>query len=64
LAYYPTAYYDWLDGWNRSARLDGPPLVLSKALQQWPLADLGAAAAGHERDRADYEIFVWEIGTP
>jgi Tol biopolymer transport system component len=24
----------------------------------------GAAAEGHEHDRADYEIFVWEIGTP
>ncbi len=23
----------------------------------------GAAAEGHEHDRADYEIFVWEIGT-
>jgi Tol biopolymer transport system component len=24
----------------------------------------GAAAQGHEHDRADYEIFVWELGTP
>lgn len=24
----------------------------------------GAAADGHEHDRADYEIFLWEIGTP
>jgi Tol biopolymer transport system component len=24
----------------------------------------GAAAEGHEHDRADYEIFVWTIGTP
>lgn len=24
----------------------------------------GAAAEGHEHDRADYEIFVWEPGTP
>ena len=24
----------------------------------------GAAASGHEHDRADYEIFVWEIGRP
>jgi WD40-like Beta Propeller Repeat len=24
----------------------------------------GAAAQGHEQDQADYEIFVWEIGTP
>jgi hypothetical protein len=24
----------------------------------------GAAAEGHEHDRADYEIFVWERGTP
>lgn len=24
----------------------------------------GAAAEGHEHDRADYEIFVWETGTP
>jgi Tol biopolymer transport system component len=24
----------------------------------------GAAAEGHEHDRADYEVFVWEIGTP
>jgi Tol biopolymer transport system component len=24
----------------------------------------GASAGGHEHDRADYEIFVWEIGTP
>jgi hypothetical protein len=24
----------------------------------------GAAAEGHEQDRADYEIFLWEIGTP
>jgi Tol biopolymer transport system component len=24
----------------------------------------GAAAGGHEHDRADYEIFVWEVGTP
>ncbi len=24
----------------------------------------GAAAEGHEHDRADYEIFVWEVGTP
>jgi Tol biopolymer transport system component len=24
----------------------------------------GAAAEGHEQDQADYEIFVWEIGTP
>jgi Tol biopolymer transport system component len=24
----------------------------------------GAAAQGHEHDRADYEIFVWEVGTP
>lgn len=24
----------------------------------------GAAAEGHEHDRADFEIFVWEVGTP
>ena len=24
----------------------------------------GASAAGHEHDRADYELFVWEPGTP
>jgi hypothetical protein len=24
----------------------------------------GAAASGHEHDRADYEIFVWQIGQP
>jgi dipeptidyl aminopeptidase/acylaminoacyl peptidase len=24
----------------------------------------GASAEGHEHDRADYEIFVWEVGTP
>jgi Tol biopolymer transport system component len=24
----------------------------------------GAAAEGHEHDRADYEIFVWEVGVP
>ena len=24
----------------------------------------GAAADGHEHDRADYEIFAWRIGTP
>jgi hypothetical protein len=24
----------------------------------------GAAAAGHEHDRADYEIFVWRTGSP
>ncbi len=24
----------------------------------------GAAAEGHEHDRADYEIFLWEVGTP
>lgn len=24
----------------------------------------GAAAEGHEHDRADYEIFAWKIGTP
>lgn len=24
----------------------------------------GAAASGHEHDRADYEIFVWQIGHP
>jgi Tol biopolymer transport system component len=24
----------------------------------------GAAAGGHEHDRADYEIFLWEVGTP
>jgi Tol biopolymer transport system component len=24
----------------------------------------GAAAEGHEHDRADYEIFVWEVDTP
>jgi Tol biopolymer transport system component len=24
----------------------------------------GASAGGHEHDRADYEIFVWELGTP
>jgi len=24
----------------------------------------GAAAEGHEHDSADYEIFVWEVGTP
>jgi Tol biopolymer transport system component len=24
----------------------------------------GATAEGHEQDRADYEIFVWELGTP
>ena len=24
----------------------------------------GAAARGHEHDRADYEVFVWEVGTP
>jgi hypothetical protein len=24
----------------------------------------GAAAEGHEHDRADYEIFAWRIGTP
>jgi Tol biopolymer transport system component len=24
----------------------------------------GAAAEGHEHDRADYEVFVWRIGTP
>jgi Tol biopolymer transport system component len=24
----------------------------------------GASAGGHEHDRADYEFFVWEVGTP
>jgi len=24
----------------------------------------GASAEGHEHDRADYEIYVWEVGTP
>jgi hypothetical protein len=24
----------------------------------------GAAAEGHEHDRADYEIFVWRLGSP
>lgn len=24
----------------------------------------GAAAEGHEHDRADYELFLWEVGTP
>jgi hypothetical protein len=24
----------------------------------------GASAGGHEHDRADYEIFIWEIGKP
>ena len=24
----------------------------------------GASAKGHEHDRADYEVFAWEIGTP
>ncbi|HEY7141322.1 MAG TPA: hypothetical protein VIE44_14550 [Methylomirabilota bacterium] len=24
----------------------------------------GAAASGHEHDRADYEIFVWQVGRP
>jgi dipeptidyl aminopeptidase/acylaminoacyl peptidase len=24
----------------------------------------GAAASGHEHDRADYEVFVWQIGRP
>lgn len=24
----------------------------------------GAAAEGHEHDRADYEIYVWQVGTP
>lgn len=24
----------------------------------------GAAAEGHEHDRADYEIFLWQVGTP
>ena len=24
----------------------------------------GAAARGHEHDRADYEVFVWQIGQP
>jgi Tol biopolymer transport system component len=24
----------------------------------------GASAEGHEHDRADYEIFLWEVGTP
>jgi hypothetical protein len=24
----------------------------------------GAAAEGHEHDRADYEVFVWEVGAP
>jgi len=24
----------------------------------------GAAAGGHEHDRADYEIFVWKLGEP
>jgi dipeptidyl aminopeptidase/acylaminoacyl peptidase len=24
----------------------------------------GAAAEGHEHDRADYDIFAWEVGTP
>jgi hypothetical protein len=24
----------------------------------------GASAKGHEHDRADYEIFIWEVGTP
>jgi Tol biopolymer transport system component len=24
----------------------------------------GAAAEGHEHDRADYEIFIWEVGEP
>jgi hypothetical protein len=24
----------------------------------------GAAAEGHEHDRADYEIFAWQVGTP
>lgn len=25
---------------------------------------LGASAGGHEHDRADYELFLWRIGTP
>ena len=25
---------------------------------------LGASAGGHEHDRADYEIFLWRVGTP
>ena len=25
---------------------------------------LGASAGGHEHDVADYEIFVWRVGTP
>jgi len=24
----------------------------------------GASAGGHEHDRADYELFMWEVGTP
>jgi Tol biopolymer transport system component len=24
----------------------------------------GAAAEGHEHDRADYEVFLWQVGTP
>ena len=24
----------------------------------------GASAGGHEHDRADYEIFIWQIGKP
>jgi len=24
----------------------------------------GAAASGHEHDRADYEIFIWPMGRP
>src|SRR5262249_52472583 len=24
----------------------------------------GAAAEGHEHDRADYDIYVWQVGTP
>ena len=37
---------------SRGSRNDGRWLV-------W-----GAAASGHEHDRADYEIFVWQIGRP
>ena len=28
------------------------------------MAGVGASAKGHEHDIADYEIFLWQVGTP
>ena len=57
----------WADGSQGDVLMDHPGPYSHEYFPQ--LSDdgrwlvWGAAAEGHEHDRADYEIFVWQIGT-